>query len=85
MAVDDGFNLSVEVTNSSWLSQISRRDCEATHKRFYLYRTIKLIDFSQFYMTFICKEKVLASVGVEKTKGTEIELIPATRGRNLQK
>ena len=45
LAVDDGFNLSFEVTNSSFLSQISRSNCEATHKRFYLYWTIKLIDF----------------------------------------
>ena len=42
------------------------------------------IDFLQFYMAFICKERVLVSVRVQKTKGTEIELIPATRGRNLQ-
>ena len=50
LAVDDGFNLSVEVTNHT--------------ERFYLYRTIKLINFLQFYMAFICKEKVLVSVRV---------------------
>ena len=60
MEVDDGFNLSVEVTKFSWLSQISRHNCEATLKRFYLYRTIKLIDFLQFYIYMQAK-------GVSKT------------------
>ena len=36
-------------------------------------------------MAFICKEKVLIRVRVQRTKETEIEFIPATRGRNLHK
>ena len=63
---------------------ISRRNCETTYQRFYLYWTIKLTDFFTDLHVIHMRGKGVSKYQSLENKGTEIELIPITCGRNLR-